>query len=190
LASIWQRTFFVVHGVDESGKPALVRPSAPRDHARYLEAWIDALGLHDVVLAGIDWGASLGFDWARRHSRRVRGIAFMETIVKPLLWADFPAVARPRFEAFRTLGQGEKLVMEENQFLDGSLRATVLMPLTDVDRSAYHDPFPTPESRRPLLAWPRAMPIEGCAGRRGRSCRGLRCLAGQQRGRAEVAADI
>jgi haloalkane dehalogenase len=155
------KNVFAVHGVDESGKPALVRPSAPRDHARYLEAWIDALGLHDVVLAGIDWGASLGFDWARRHSRRVRGIAFMETIVKPLLWADFPAVARPRFEAFRTLGQGEKLVMEENQFLDGSLRATVLMPLT-----------------------------EGCAGRRGRSCRGLRCLAGQQRGRAEVAADI
>lgn len=146
-------------GMGRSGKPDIAY--AYDDHARYLEAWIDALGLHDVVLVGIDWGASLSFDWARRHSRRVRGVAFMETIVKPLSWADFPALARPRFEAFRTPGLGEKLVMEENQFLDGSLRATVLTPLTDADRSAYLEPFPTPESRRPLLAWPRAMPIDG-----------------------------
>lgn len=139
-------------GMGRSGKPDIAY--AYDDHARYLEAWIDALGLHDVVLVGIDWGASLSFDWARRHSRRVRGVAFMETIVKPLSWADFPALARPRFEAFRTPGLGEKLVMEENQFLDGSLRATVLTPLTDADRSAYLEPFPTPESRRPLLAWP------------------------------------
>lgn len=146
-------------GMGRSGKPGIAYTYD--DHARYLAAWFDALHLHDVVLVGIDWGASLGFDWARRHAARVRGLAFMETIVKPLSWADFPAAARPRFEAFRTPGLGEQLVMEENRFLDGSLKATVLTPLSDADRAAYHAPFPTPESRRPLLAWPRAMPIDG-----------------------------
>lgn len=146
-------------GMGQSGKPDIAY--SYDDHARYLAAWFDAMDLRDVVLVGIDWGASLGFDWARRHAHRVRGIAFMETIVKPMSWADFPAAARPRFEAFRTPGLGEQLVLEQNQFLAGSLTATVLTPLSAVDRAVYEAPFATPESRRPLLAWPRAMPLEG-----------------------------
>lgn len=146
-------------GMGRSGKPDIAY--SYDDHARYLEAWIEALGLQDVALVGIDWGASLGFDWARRHASRVRGIAFMETIVKPLSWADIPAAARPRFSAFRTAAMGEKLVIEQNQFLEGALTATVLTPLADADRSAYEAPFLAPESRRPLLAWSRALPIDG-----------------------------
>lgn len=146
-------------GMGQSGKPDIVY--SYDYHARYLAAWFDALDLQEVVLVGIDWGASLAFDWARRHARRVRGIAFMETIVKPMSWADFPAAARPRFEAFRTPGMGEQLVMELNQFLAGSLTATVLTPLSAADRAVYESPYPTPASRRPLLAWPRAMPLEG-----------------------------
>lgn len=146
-------------GMGQSGKPDIAY--SYDDHARYLAAWFDAMDLQDVVLVGIDWGASLGFDWARRHAHRVRGIAFMETIVKPMAWADFPAAARPRFEAFRTPGLGEQLALEQNQFLAGSLTATVLTPLAAADRAVYEAPYPTPASRRPLLAWPRAMPIEG-----------------------------
>ena len=146
-------------GMGQSGKPDIVY--SYYDHARYLAAWFDTLDLQDVVLVGIDWGASLAFDWARRHTHRVRGIAFMETIVKPMAWADFPAAARPRFEAFRTPGLGEQLVLAPNQFLAGSLTATVLTPLSAADRAVYEAPYPTPASRRPLLAWPRAMPIEG-----------------------------
>ncbi len=146
-------------GMGQSGKPDIAY--SYDDHARYLAAWLDALDLQNVVLVGIDWGASLGFDWARTHAHRVRGIAFMETIVKPLAWADFPAAARPRFEAFRTPGLGEQLVIEQNQFLAGSLTATVLTSLAAADRAAYEAPYTTPESRRPLLAWPRAMPLEG-----------------------------
>lgn len=145
-------------GMGRSGKPDIAY--SYDDHARYLAAWFDAMDLQDVVLVGIDWGASLAFDWARTHAHRVRGIAFMEIIVKPMAWADFPAAARPRFEAFRTPGLGERLVIEENQFLAGSLTATVLTPLAAADRAVYEAPYATPESRRPLLAWPRAMPIE------------------------------
>ncbi|EJE48533.1 putative hydrolase or acyltransferase of alpha/beta superfamily [Acidovorax sp. CF316] len=146
-------------GMGQSGKPDMAY--GYDDHARYLAAWFDAMDLQDVVLVGIDWGASLAFDWARRHAHRVRGIAFMETIVKPMAWADFPAAVRPRFEAFRTPGLGEQLALAQNQFLAGSLTATVLTPLSAADRAVYEAPYPTPASRRPLLAWPRAMPIEG-----------------------------
>lgn len=146
-------------GMGRSGKPPI--DYSYDEHARHLAAWFDALDLRDVVLVGIDWGGSLAFDWARQHPQRVRGIAFMETIVKPFSWDEFPAAARPRFEAFRTPGVGERLVLEENQFLAGSLRATVLTPLSDADRAVYEAPYPTPQSRRPLLAWPRAMPIAG-----------------------------
>jgi haloalkane dehalogenase len=145
-------------GMGQSGKPDIAY--GYDDHARYLAAWFDAMDLHDVVLVGIDWGASLAFDWARTQAHRVRGIAFMETIIKPMAWADFPAAARPRFEAFRTPGLGEHLVIEQNQFLTGALTATVLTPLSAADRAVYEAPYATPASRRPLLAWPRAMPIE------------------------------
>jgi len=146
-------------GMGRSGKPAIAY--GYDDHARHLDAWFDALDLHDVVLVGIDWGASLGLDWARRHPSRVRGLCFMETILKPMRWSDLPAPARPRFEAYRMPGLGERLVMDENQFLEGALKATILTPLSDADRAAYAAPYPTPQSRRPLLAWPRAMPLDG-----------------------------
>lgn len=146
-------------GMGRSGKPAIAY--AFDDHARYLEAWFDALALRHVVLVGIDWGGALAFDWATRHPARVQGVAFMETILRPMSWSDFPTAARPRFEAFRTPGVGERLVLEENQFLEGSLKATVLTPLADEDRSAYLAPYPTAASRLPLLQWPRAMPLEG-----------------------------
>ena len=146
-------------GMGHSGKPDLAYSFA--DHARYLDAWFDALGLDDVVLVGIDWGGALAFDWAARHPGRVRGIAFMETIVRPMTWAEYPAGARSRFEAFRTPGVGETMVLDENIFIEGSLRATTLVGLGDDDLAAYRAPYPTRESRRPLLAWPRAMPLDG-----------------------------
>ena len=69
-------------GMGRSGKPDI--PYRFADHARYLDAWFDALGLDGVVLVGHDWGGALAFDWAARHPERVRGVAFFETIVKPI----------------------------------------------------------------------------------------------------------
>lgn len=146
-------------GMGKSGKPDI--PYRYDDHARYLEAWFDKLGLDDVVLIGIDWGGSLAFDWAARHPGRVRGVAFMETIVRPMSWRDLPAGARSRFEAFRTPGVGEKMVLDENWFIEGALNATILTPLADAEKEAYRSPFPTRDSRRPILEWSRAMPIDG-----------------------------
>ncbi|GAB2718414.1 haloalkane dehalogenase [Kitasatospora kifunensis] len=146
-------------GMGRSGKPEV--PYRFADHARYLDAWFDALGLDEVVLVGQDWGAALAFDWATRHPGRTRGAAFMETIIKPMTWAEFPAAGRSRFEAFRTPGVGEAMVLDQNAFIEDGLRHSVLNGLSEEDLAAYRKPYPTRESRRPMLEWPRAMPLDG-----------------------------
>lgn len=146
-------------GMGASGKPAIEYRFG--DHARYLAAWFDAVGLEEVVLIGHDWGGALAFDWAARHPGRVRGVAFLETIVRPMTWEDFPERARPAFQALRTPGVGETMVLDQDMFMEQSLPATVAAPLTGGDLAAYREPYPDRESRRPLLAWARAQPIEG-----------------------------
>src|SRR5882724_5975118 len=118
-------------GMGDSGKPDIEYTFA--DHARYLDAWFDALGLDDVVLIGHDWGGALAFDWAARHPKRVRGIAFTETIVKPMTWQEFPAGARPLFESMRTPGVGELMVLDQNAFIEQALPRTTVRGLTEED---------------------------------------------------------
>lgn len=147
-------------GMGRSGKPDIAYTFD--DHARYLDAWIEALGLEQVVLVGIDWGGALAFDWAARHPGRVRGVAFMEAILKPLSLDDFPDPegARRRYGVING-PEGEAFVLERNQMLEDALDRTVATGLTDAERDAYRAPFPTPESRRPVLAFARSMPLDG-----------------------------
>lgn len=146
-------------GMGASAKPEIAYRFA--DHARYLDAWFDALELRDVTLVGYDWGGVLALDWARRHPSRVRGVAVFETFLRPMSWEDWPPAGAELFRALRTPGVGEKMVLEENQFLARSLDNGVKGGLAAVDRERYYAPYPTPASRRPLLAWPREIPIDG-----------------------------
>jgi haloalkane dehalogenase len=146
-------------GMGESGKPDLAYTFD--DHARYLDAWFDALGLDEIVLVGHDWGGALAFDWAARNPGRVRGLAFMETIVKPMAWEEFPEGGRDLFRSIKTPGVGETMILEDNTFLTQLLPLTVASGLGDDDLKVYLKPYPTPESRRPLLQWPRSMPLGG-----------------------------
>ncbi|NUR26928.1 MAG: haloalkane dehalogenase [Catenulispora sp.] len=146
-------------GMGDSGKPDLAY--AFDDHARHLDAWIDALNLDDIVLVGHDWGGALAFDWAARHPGRVRGVAFMETIVKPMAWEEFPEGGRDLFRSIKTPGVGETMILDDNVFLTQMLPFTVASGLSDEDLQVYLRPYPTPQSRRPLLQWPRSMPLGG-----------------------------
>ncbi|MFF3467675.1 haloalkane dehalogenase [Streptomyces sp. NPDC002619] len=146
-------------GMGDSGKPDIAYTFD--DHARYLDAWFDALDLDQVVLIGHDWGGALAFDWAARHPGRVRGIAFTETIVKPMSWEEFPAGARPLFQSMRTSGTGEAMVLDQNTFVEKALPNTVARGLSAEDLDVYRRPYPTRQSRVPLLQWPRAMPLDG-----------------------------
>ncbi|MEU4730143.1 haloalkane dehalogenase [Streptomyces sp. NPDC023588] len=146
-------------GMGKSGKPDIAYTFP--DQARYLDAWFDALGLDDVVLVGHDWGGALAFDWAARHPGRVRGVAFTETIVKPMTWEEFPEGGRPMFRAIKTPQIGEAVILDDNAFIEQALPGTVATPLDPADLDVYRRPFPTRESRRPLLQWPRSMPLGG-----------------------------
>ena len=131
------------------------------DHARYLDAWFDALGLDDVVLVGHDWGGALAFDHAARHPGRVRGLAFFETIVKPMAWDDLSPQAAERSKKIRTPGIGEDMVLTQDLFIRQAFTGGVRTPVGEDDLAAYLAPFPTPESRRPVLAWARQLPLGG-----------------------------
>jgi len=147
-------------GMGRSGKAAggLYRLA---DHVRYLDAWFDALDLQRVTLVVHDWGSALGFHWARRHPERVRGIAYMEALVRPVTWEEWPEVARQVFQAMRSPA-GEEMVLTKNVFVERILPRSVLRGLGEVEMAVYRRPYLEPgESRRPTLTWPRQIPIEG-----------------------------
>lgn len=132
------------------------------DHAGYLDAWFDAAGVGDrVVLVVHDWGSALGFHWARRHVERVAGLVYMEALVRPLTWDEWPAVARRVFQGMRSPA-GEEMVLEKNVFVERLLPGAVLRGLTEAEMAVYRRRYvQAGESRRPTLAWPREIPLDG-----------------------------
>ncbi|MEE4542470.1 haloalkane dehalogenase [Streptomyces sp. V4-01] len=146
-------------GMGRSGKPDI--PYDFADHARYLDAWFDTLGLDRVVLVGHDWGGALAFDRAARHPGRVAGIAFLESIVRPVARADLSPQARRRSEMVLAPGAEETLLGEDVLVRMAFTGAGVLNPVSDEDLAAYLAPYRTRADRRPLLAWARQIPLDG-----------------------------
>lgn len=144
--------------LDDSG-PGRYSFAEQREH---LHALWDALDLGDrVVLVLHDWGSALGFDWANSHRDRVQGIAYMEALVAPVTWADWPDNARKVFQNFRSPA-GEEMILQKNIFVERVLPGSVLRGLTEEEMAVYRKPFAEPgEGRRPTLTWPRQIPVEG-----------------------------
>src|SRR5215469_4259984 len=133
------------------------------EHRRYLGALLEALNVRErVTLVIHDWGSTLGFDWANHHRDAVRGIAYMEAMVGRQYWDHWDGFGmRPVLQALRSEA-GEKMVLEENFFIEKVLPGAVLRKLSDEDMAEYRRPFVEPgEGRRPTLTWPREIPIEG-----------------------------
>ena len=147
-------------GMGRSGNPDIAYRFG--DHARYLGAWLDALELDNITFVGHDWGGALAFDWAATNPDRVAGLAFFETIIKPVTWDEWywPGESRKFFEGFRTPGTGEELILDQNVFVEG-IPLGVLRKLSDAEMDGYRAPFVEREARRPVLAWPRQLPIDG-----------------------------
>ena len=151
-------------GMGDSAKLTDSGPGSYRfvEHRRYLDALLEQLGVHErVTLVVHDWGSGLGFDWAHRHRDAVSGIAYMEAIVKPVTWDDWPEAARGIFQAFRSEA-GEEMILEKNIFVEAILPASILRTLSDEEMDAYRAPFREPgEGRRSTLTWPREIPVDG-----------------------------
>lgn len=148
-------------GMGESGKAA---HGSYRfvDHARYLDAWFDTVGItENVTLVGHDWGSALAFYWAHRHPDRVKGIAYMEAIVRPLTWDEWNEASRSLFQGIRSPA-GEEIILQKNVFVERILPGSVLRRLTEEEKAVYRRPYLEPgESRRPTLTWPREIPLAG-----------------------------
>jgi haloalkane dehalogenase len=132
-------------------------------HRKYLWAFIDAVigPQRPVTLVVHDWGSALGFDWANRHRDRVRGIAYMEGIVRPVAgWEEWSAAATPIFQGFRS-DKGEAMILDRNMFVERVLPGSVLRKLTEPEMTEYRKPFLRREDRWPTLTWPRQIPIAG-----------------------------
>jgi haloalkane dehalogenase len=132
------------------------------EHREYLDGLLDQLDLGDDITFVIhDWGSALGFDWANRHRDRVAGVAYMEAIVRPVTWDEWPEAARGIFEAMRS-DAGEEIVLTKNVFVERILPGSIIRDLSDEEMDEYRRPFADAgEGRRPTLTWPRQIPIDG-----------------------------
>jgi haloalkane dehalogenase len=152
-------------GMGDSGKLANAGPDTYRfvTHQKYLAAFVDAvIGPNENILFVIhDWGSALGFDWGNRHRDRVRGIVYMEGIVRPVAsWEEWSPSATPIFQGFRS-DKGESLILDRNMFVERVLPGSVLRKLTEAEMAEYRKPFLAREDRWPTLTWPRQIPIAG-----------------------------
>lgn len=151
-------------GMGDSDKLPEPGPESYRfvEHRDYLDGLLAALGVErDAVLVVHDWGSALGFDWASRNREAVKGIAYMEAIVRPMAWVEFNRQARPVFEGFRSPA-GEDMVLQKNIFVEKVLPGSILRSLTEEEMAVYRRPFAEPgEGRRPTLTWPRQIPLDG-----------------------------
>ena len=132
------------------------------EHRDYLFALWDELNLGGKIIMVLhDWGSALGFDWACRNPNRVKGIAYMEAIVAPLTWEDWPETARRVFQGFRS-EIGEEMILQKNMFVERVLPHSVIRKLDEEEMEVYRRPFASAgEDRRPTLTWPRMIPIDG-----------------------------
>jgi haloalkane dehalogenase len=151
-------------GMGDSDKLETSGPGSYRfvEHRAYLDDLLAELGVaSNVTFVVHDWGSALGFDWAARHRDAVKGIAYMEAIVRPVTWDDWPPPVRQVFQAFRSPA-GEKMVLEQNVFVEQILSGAVLRKLSAEEMAVYRRPYLDPgEARRPTLTWPREIPLEG-----------------------------
>lgn len=132
------------------------------EHRTYLDGLLDQLDLGDKITFVIhDWGSALGFDWANRHRDRVAGICYMEAIVRPVTWEQWPAGATDIFKAMRSAA-GEEMILTKNLFVEAILPASIIRKLSDEEMDEYRRPFLNAgEDRRPTLTWPRQIPLDG-----------------------------
>ncbi len=132
------------------------------DHAGWLDAWIEGMDLGDRITFVIhDWGSALGYHWANRNRDRVKGLVYMEAIVRPVTWDEWPEAAARIFQGMRSEA-GEDMVLQRNVFVERVLPGSVLRGLTEAEMEVYRQPYlEAGESRRPTLTWPREIPISG-----------------------------
>ena len=146
-------------GMGKSDKPDLDYRFS--DHSKYVEGFIEELGLSNITLVIHDWGSGLGFHYAMRNEDNVKAIAFMEALVKPFYWADFPKDFKTGFKLMRTPGLGWFMISVMNAFIKQVMPQATVRSLTTEEKQYYAEPYKTIKSRKPIRQWPLEIPIDG-----------------------------
>ena len=146
-------------GMGKSDKPDIEYRFV--DHSKYVEGFIDKMGLKNITLVIHDWGSALGFHYATRHENNIKGIAFMEAIIKPATWEEFPKDFKMGFKLFRTPLIGWLMIAGMNIFVEQILPKAMVRTLTEKEKNYYREPFKRISYRTPLWRWPNEIPIDG-----------------------------
>jgi haloalkane dehalogenase len=146
-------------GMGKSDKPNLAYRFV--DHAKYVEGFIKKLNLSNITLVIHDWGSGLGFHYAMRHESNVKAIAFMEALVTPMKWEEFPSGNKVGFKLFRTPGVGWFMISVMNMFLNKLVPEMIVRKLSQEEKNYYDAPYKTIKSRKPVRQWPNEIPISG-----------------------------
>lgn len=146
-------------GMGQSDKPDLDYRFF--DHLKYVEGFIEKLDLSNLTLVIHDWGSALGFHYAMRHENNIKGISFMESLIKPMKWEDLPSGFKMVFKLFRTSGIGWFMISVMNMFVTQMLPQAIVRKLSAEEKDYYAGPFKTVKSRKPIRQWPCEIPIDG-----------------------------
>ena len=146
-------------GMGKSDKPDL--DYNYHNHYAYLEAFIEKLGLKNITLVIHDWGSGLGFHYANKHRDNIKGIAFMEAIIRPMNWSEFPSNYKMMFKTIRAPYIGWVMLAVMNMFLKKVVPDNIVRKLSKEEMNAYLEPFPSVVTRKPVRRWPQQIPIDG-----------------------------
>ncbi len=146
-------------GMGKSGKPNIAYTF--QDHYDYLEKFIEKLGLKNVTLVIHDWGSGLGFHYANMHRDNIKGIAFMDALIKPMRWEDMPPGMATPFKMLRAPLIGWLMASVGNMFVKKMLPDMIVRKLSKEEFDYYKAPFPTVASRKAVRVWPQEIPING-----------------------------
>jgi len=149
-------------GDSDKIKDATIEDYSFLNHYKFLKIFLEKMNFNQKVFLVLhDWGSALGFNWAMENEEKIKGICYMESIVKPYSWNEFPSNSIPIFKKLRGK-DGEKMILEDNLFIERILLKSIIRDLTEEEINSYRRPFSKNKiDRLPMLAWPRQLPIEG-----------------------------
>lgn len=147
-------------GMGQSDKPDIEYRLI--DHIKFIDGFIEKLKLTNITLVIHDWGSAIGFHYAKRNPKNIKGIVFMESIIMPIAsWEDFPEISRNAFQGFRTPDVGWELIGKKHMFVERMLPGGVIRKLTEEEMNFYREPYLEESSRKPVWRWPNEIPIAG-----------------------------
>jgi haloalkane dehalogenase len=137
-------------GFGRSDKPTRVEDYSYDLHYRSIERLAEELDLRETAVVVQDWGGPIGLRLAIEHPERVARLVLLNTGIGA---GRAPSPEWLRFRDFmRRVGP---------EIVPGQLvRMSAVTELADEVVDAYNAPFPTPESKAGVLAFPELVPTE------------------------------